>query len=248
VNPILLCEGYSEPDVRVLQEKLNLKPDGIFGPKTKAEVVERCEAHNRKAQFQSERVRTDGTVDGWVWAALGLSAYARRAPVPPRANDNQVRPARQSTMLNTFGEPRSELSVHCSTVTNNALLSRMVFNENLVRFKVNGLKPAVDSLRCVLNDVLIEEPELYVRLSSAGMLCVRAVRGSTKNWSNHSWGTAIDVKIDNMLDPYGDGNCQFGLLCAARLFNRHGWYWGAEFSREDAMHFEAGEELVRSWA
>jgi hypothetical protein len=151
-------------------------------------------------------------------------------------------------MLRLFGEPRSEMTSQCSSVTNKELALRMVYGQNVGPFRVSGLKPAVESLADILGDLLREEPELYVRLSTAGMLCVRAVRGSTKNWSNHSWGTAIDLKIDDMLDPCGDGFCQFGLECAARIFNRHGWYWGAEFSREDAMHFEAGELLVRRWA
>jgi hypothetical protein len=89
--------------------------------------------------------------------------------------------------------------------------------------------------------------QLLDSLSSAGMLCCRAVRGSTTNWSNHSWGSAIDLKIDGQLDAMGDGYTQLGLLMCSKFFNAQGWYWGAGFSREDAMHFEASEELIRKW-
>src|SRR5262249_15533035 len=27
----------------------------------------------------------------------------------------------------------------------------------------------------------------------------------------------------------------------------HGWFWGAGFSTEDAMHFEASDGLIRKW-
>jgi len=33
---------------------------------------------------------------------------------------------------------------------------------------------------------------------------------------------------------------------ALSFFNRHGWYWGAEFSGDfvDSMHFELAEETI----
>ena len=31
-------------------------------------------------------------------------------------------------------------------------------------------------------------------------------------------------------------------------FCKHGWYWGAAFRKEDAMHFEASKTLVESWS
>ena len=74
------------------------------------------------------------------------------------------------------------------------------------------------------------------------------MRGSTRSISNHSWGTAIDIKLQNRLDGFGDGGTQFGLLILAELFNEEGWYWGATYNREDSMHFEVGVETLRAWA
>ena len=79
------------------------------------------------------------------------------------------------------------------------------------------------------------------------MLCARYVRGSTRNISNHSWGTAIDLTIAGILDPRGDNQIQFGLHLISGAFNSNGWYWGAGFTTEDAQHFEAGSALVQSW-
>jgi Putative peptidoglycan binding domain/D-alanyl-D-alanine carboxypeptidase len=79
------------------------------------------------------------------------------------------------------------------------------------------------------------------------MLCARFVRGSTSALSNHSWGTAIDLTLDGHLDQRGDARVQVGLARIAPIFNRHGWFWGAGFRIEDAMHFEASDELIRKW-
>jgi D-alanyl-D-alanine carboxypeptidase len=66
--------------------------------------------------------------------------------------------------------------------------------------------------------------------------------------SNHSWGTAIDLTLEGILDTYGDGRVQVGLTLIAPIFNRRGWYWGAAFRKEDGMHFEASKALIEPWA
>jgi hypothetical protein len=65
--------------------------------------------------------------------------------------------------------------------------------------------------------------------------------------SNHSWGTAIDLTLQGKLDQRGDNRVQVGLARIAPIFNHHGWFWGADFSTEDAMHFEVGDETIRAW-
>jgi len=78
------------------------------------------------------------------------------------------------------------------------------------------------------------------------MLCCRYQRNSTTSISNHSWGTAVDLKIDGHLDERGDDTVQYGLTLIAPIFNRFGWYWGAMFPTEDAMHFEASLSLAQT--
>ena len=38
-----------------------------------------------------------------------------------------------------------------------------------------------------------------------------------------------------------------GLSKIAPIFNRNGWFWGAGFRTEDAMHFEVSDETIRKW-
>ena len=119
---------------------------------------------------------------------------------------------------------------------------------NVGPFRVQGLKPAVASLKEIVSEIAVKAPDAHTELGTAGMLCARLVRGTkTHAISNHSWGTAIDLTLDGVLDTRGDNLVQEGLTRIAPVFNRHGWFWGAGFRTEDAMHFEAGDDLIRKW-
>lgn len=169
-------------------------------------------------------------------------------PVAIPANINAgVTNAKQTTMLSLLGNPRDSYGRDCQEITN-ATLKKLVETRDLGRFGVTGLKPAVASLALVLRDIEAEQPDVYGGLGSAGMLCVRNVRDSTTSISNHSWGTAIDLTLNGILDRRGDSKVQQGLTRIAPIFNRHGWFWGAGFRTEDGMHFECGDALVRSWS
>jgi hypothetical protein len=167
-------------------------------------------------------------------------------PVPALINPG-VKNAKQTTMLSVFGSPRQNFSDDCQPVTN-PLLRDLQVTASVGRFRVTGIKPAVDALRLVIEDITREVPPVAAALGTAGMLCARFVRGSAQSISNHAWGTAIDVTLNNLLDRRGDDRVQEGLVAIAPIFNRHGWFWGAGFGTEDAMHFEVGDDLIRRWA
>lgn len=158
-----------------------------------------------------------------------------------------VRSAKQQTMLALLGNPRSSYAVDCQPVTN-AILKKLIVLEDVGPFRVTGLKPAVDDLRKIFSNVKASNPQLYSALSTAGMLCCRLVRGTkTGAISNHSWGTAIDIKINDELDRRGDDKVLKGLVDLAPFFNQQGWFWGAGFGTEDGMHFEVGDERIREF-
>lgn len=58
-----LQQGAEGSAVKAVQERLNLKPDGIFGPKTRAAVIAFQKSHD---------LLPDGIVSRMTWAALGL--------------------------------------------------------------------------------------------------------------------------------------------------------------------------------
>lgn len=98
-----------------------------------------------------------------------------------------------------------------------------------------------------MKEIAAREPNIYNALGTVGMLCCRYQRGSVTSISNHSWGSAVDLTLRGILDKRGNGLVQYGLAVIAPIFNRYGWYWGAGFSTEDAMHFEASRGLLERW-
>lgn len=177
-----------------------------------------------------------------------MASYATTLPLgADRSSLNgALHGSRNRTMLALLGNPRGTYDDSCRWPTNNDLL-RLVVQRNVGPFKVSGLRPAVDTLEQILADVRKSEPEIYAVLGHQGMLCCRYVRGSKSSISNHSWGTAIDLTLEGHLDKRGDGRAQVGLLAIYRIFNAHKFFWGASFPTEDAMHFEASEELIHEW-
>ena len=163
--------------------------------------------------------------------------------IPPGINPG-LNAARQLTMKALLGSPRGTFGQDCRPVTNTVLKS-LITTDDVGPFKVTGLRPAVESLKEVIADIRQEEPDVFAGLGSSGMLCARFVRGSTVSISNHSWGTAVDLNLNGMLDQRGNNRVQVGLSRIAPIFNRHKWFWGAGFPIEDGMHFELSDQRIR---
>jgi peptidoglycan hydrolase-like protein with peptidoglycan-binding domain len=170
----------------------------------------------------------------------------------PKPADSAVNiglsPVNNKLMTKLFGPPRYDgIYTKDGGPLQNERLQRNMVTKNVGPFRVTGLSYAVNSLAAVFADVRREYPKIYSHLTSAGMLNCRRIRGG-KGISNHSWGTAIDLGFDGAIDPYGDNKVYFGLAQIAPIFNRHGWYWGVTFGKEDGMHFEASQALVKQWS
>lgn len=149
-------------------------------------------------------------------------------------------------MLEILGQPRENYSTDCQPVTQ-PRLKALLEARQIGPINVTMVRPALDSVARILAKLQKTEPDIYVAVGTAGALCARLIRGSNTSISNHSWGTAIDLKLEGKLDGFADGGTQFGLLLLAELFNEEGWFWGAAYNREDSMHFEVGVETLRKW-
>lgn len=179
-----------------------------------------------------------------------MSDLTKLVPVPhPSAINTGVSPCPTSALLRRYGYPKPYASIgtNCDNRNLSPSWQQRILTEDVGPFKATGHRCAVAHLRITLADVKREKPELYAALGSMGMLCVRWVRGHQGVLSNHGLGLAIDFTIDGVLDPYGDGKCQAGLLDLYAIFKRHKWFWGAEFGKEDSMHMEISSELVMEW-
>ena len=173
--------------------------------------------------------------------------YAHVVLVADRRNLNKgLTVPTPSFMIDKFGPPRTDLSADCQPMTN-PRLAALLQDATVGPVQVKMLKPAIESLQTVFNNIKRADPDLYARINTSGSLCVRLIRGSTTNVSNHSFGTAVDLNVDGVLDTLGDGRTQLGLTIMADFFNAEGWVWGAAYGREDSMHFEVGEEKITQW-
>lgn len=186
-----------------------------------------------------------------VSVLIEVPDFGKLVPIPKGINKG-VTNAKQRTMLDIFGRPGA-LSEECTPVTSQKV-KKLLVTADVGPFRVTGIKPAVDALKRVFLKVQQEEPELFKVLGTAGMLCCRRVRRRpgrppSRNFSNHSWGTAVDIKIKGTLDPRANGTTQLGLLMLHPFFNAEMFFWGAGFppDQEDSMHFEVSDELIRDW-
>ncbi len=204
--------------------------------------------HKLPAAAPGDLDQTGQVSDARQFVARPRSILQELVPVAGLVGFNRgIVAANNAFMQSTLGGPRSSYSQQCQPVDNSRLRGRIV-TTHVASFAVTGLDSAVGSLRTVMISVQRDQRLVHRVLGTAGMLCARYVRGSTRNISNHSWGTAIDLTIDGALDARGNKTVQFGLQLIAPLFNNEGWYWGMEFPTEDGMHFEGGQALVASWA
>lgn len=207
---------------------------------------------------QWELTRLPGRIGRRRFAGSNVD-YLERIPIPPRQTFNVgLTSAGNEQMLELFGHPvknaRYDKTGECTPPNNPKFVARLE-TRSVGPFRVTGIRPAIDSMTLVLDRVKAELPDLWEKLGSAGMHCARFTKirqpdGSLKigpNISNHTFGTAIDIKIDGTLDRQGDGKTLRGLLVLSAYFNAANWYWGAGFTTEDAMHFEVSKGLLSRW-
>ena len=186
------------------------------------------------------------------------SIYSALENIPSGLNKNLTSPS-ASFYKQLFGEPRLDkiYSTKPSEATNKDLLN-ISKTESVGPFRATGLKPAVDSLKQIMYEIAITYPDLVNRLNNDGMRVVKYIKDTT-TLSNHSWGGAIDLRVDHVQDKQRDDKILHGLALIAPIFNKHGWYSGAAYkpkknkktgkikSNEDSMHFEVSREKLLEW-
>lgn len=174
-----------------------------------------------------------------------MPSLADLVPIPPGINPG-LSACREDTMLGKFGRP-GELTDKCSPVTGD-IRRRIKFGVDVGPFKVSGLDHAVESLGEIFSVLSREHPDARNQIKTPGMLCCRRIKINPAHYSNHSWGTAIDLYFGSGVVPQGKAMTQRGFLDIYETFNKHGWYWGAGFSGSsvDTMHFELADETIRA--
>ncbi len=182
-----------------------------------------------------------------VQAAAPASGPDAIVDIPPSNTFNKhLSSASEATMLRLFGIP-GEKTDDCSPATG-AFKQRIVTRVDVGPFKVSGLDIAVQLLKAVFDEAEQQIPNVVAAVKNDGMLCVRHKRTNANSFSNHSWGTAIDLFFGAAAVPQKVHKTHRGCIQLAPFFNKHGWYWGAGFSGNsvDSMHFELAEETIKN--
>jgi len=185
--------------------------------------------------------------------------FLEKIPVPPKGTFNVgLTSAKNADMLALFGHPVTGGAYRpdgkCTQADNPSFVT-LLATRDVGPFRVTGLKPALESMTSIFARVESELPDLHALLRTEGMHCARFTKirqpdGTIKigpGVSNHAWGTAVDIKLGDELDAQGNALTQRGLLVLSSYFNAAGWYWGAAFPVEDAMHFEVSKSLLAKW-
>ncbi len=157
------------------------------------------------------------------------------------------------TMTAALGTPREPLTTSCQNDKGSAAVARLLEIRRMTpRFRLNGIKPALDAVERIMAKLKTANPELFDKLDTEGMLCVRHKKptdGSVSHEpSNHSWGTAVDFKLAGGQAPGNTGpNVPRWIAILVPLFNAEGWFSGVGFHARDAMHFEVATETIHTW-
>lgn len=176
---------------------------------------------------------------------MGKVNFAQQVPIPADGSINGGLNPCGKTLLNHFGRP-GPLRVDCSAVTNPALQKKLI-TLDVGPFNMTGLKPYVALWKRIFDKVEVKDPALYASIKTAGTLCCRLIRGSKSTFSIHSWGGATDLYCGTGIVPLGSPTTHLGVMRLYPWAHQEGLYWGAEFARNDAMHYEASRELVQGW-
>jgi D-alanyl-D-alanine carboxypeptidase-like protein len=230
------------------------KGAGKPGAKKKKQISKKRSARKKKAAVVEEEAAQQEEVERALAAAAAVATVeadaaglADKIPIPPANTFNVgLHSASEATMLSLLGVPGNKTR-NCSSPTGQ-FARRVKFNVNVGPFRVSGLDFAVASLKEVFDEARTTMPEVVAAVKTEGMLCVRHKRNNPDSFSNHSWGAAIDLFFGSDVVPQGERKTHRGVLKLMPIFNRHGWYWGAGFSRGsvDSMHFELAEETIRA--
>ena len=160
--------------------------------------------------------------------------------------------ATEHTMVSILGSPQLPLTTVDQPKRASDLVKKLLVSPDLTKhISVEGIRPAVDSLKSALKAAFDQNPGLEDMLGTEGMLNVRyrkptSGRKSTQI-SNHSWGTAIDFKLVGKKAPGNTGrNIPRFIAALIPVFNKAGWFSGIAF--QDTMHFEVADETIRKWS
>jgi hypothetical protein len=159
---------------------------------------------------------------------------AKRIPVPDKNSINgNLNSPHNASVIKKLGLPNGEKE--------RELRVTMQITPHI---KATGNKHFLERFKKVMDEVKVKRPDLYDNLRTAGCFNIRPVVGAAAYRSNHSWGIAIDLYFGDAVVPRDSGLTEEGMKELYAFMHNAGFYWGAEFPTDDAMHWEMSLEWL----
>lgn len=213
-------------------------------------IAKRDDLDNKSRQLAQEQTKAapDTTKIAALTQQLVRLEQQTKAVAKIDTTVGAARALSPARLLQVLGSPASEITDQTCQKPNEAFAAQLG-TESVGKFKVTMLRPAIESLKAVLEEAKQAEPALIERLGTAGGLCIRYARG-TQRLSSHAFGVAIDLTLDGKFLPIGSavtGDLAQSMGRIAEFFERAGWLWGGKFAVTDPMHFEISGDLFDYW-
>jgi hypothetical protein len=213
-------KGDESINVKALQNRLLLlgyelpiyDADGKFGDETESAV---------KAWQHDHHV--DGTLDENEWQALFPPPSPREWPSPLHG---------QTEVIERYGKPWQDVQGWWKKWGAPAQLPPEL-KRLTKRGKIWCNKDIAPVLEAVFEEIADQALAHFIKTFD-GCFSVRKQRGNGMIWSVHTWALAIDLNAaENPLSA--KSRMHPGIV---EIFKTHGFVWGGDFKRKDAMHYQ----------
>ncbi len=216
---------YPSAVAKRIQDAVGAYPDGDIGPKTVRAIAAWQAAHGLEADGYAgpmtltamfgEDIRADRPTEG--------DQKGREDDDGEAADGGVARPDGLAAIKKTFGKPGTNIS----TFAMRAGADGKMIN-------VPAHKKVGPIFQAVFEDIHKDGQSGHIH-SYDGCYVYRTKRKNSKSYSTHAWGIAMDVNASSnpMKKNVKPSDSQKVL---APYFEKHGFYWGANFS--DPMHFQ----------
>ena len=217
---------YPPSVAKQIQAKVGAEADGAIGPKTVAAIAAWQKAHGLDA-------------DGYAGHDTLTAMFGQdiRASMPEHQGGKEAntgageaempfqRPSGLTELQKVFGKPGTSIGTFAMRAGAGGKLINVPCHK-----KVGPV------LQKVFDDIFAAGLSSHIH-SYDGCYVYRTKRKSSKAWSTHAWGIAIDINAStNAMTSKANMKVSDSQKKIAPYFEKHGFYWGAAFG--DPMHFQ----------
>lgn len=218
--------SYRPDVVERIQAKVGAAVDGSAGPNTIQAI----------AQWQADNGLESDGIAGPITLKKMFGEDIRTGHGGGKGSDDKDRDGGQDSGGGGIDRPNglAEIKKVFGEAGKNIVSEQMRAGAGGKQVNVRCHKKVAPILKAVFDDIYKDGKSEHIH-SYDGCYVYRTKRKNSKQLSVHSWGIAIDINASG--NPMGKKLVvSDSQKILAPYFERHGFYWGANFN--DAMHFQ----------